>query len=355
MTEVSLSRAALSSNLALVRGRVAPAELMAVVKDDAYGHGLSEIVPMLLREGVRRFGVLDLRSGARVRAMDEDAEIFAWVVDDHDDLRSAIAERIEFGVSDSRLLERLAAAGDTEAGQLPRIHIKIDSGLHRAGVLPGGWAAFVAQVAELQASGSVHLAGVWTHIAEASDEADSAAIALFDDAVTTVTDAGLKPQLRHLAASAASFFRSDARYDLVRVGAFLYGIAPGSGMSAADLGLRPVMTVRAEVVSVDPSEGIALIDVGGVDGLLADAADAVSVTIDGRRHALVSVRPFTSAVRVDADSVRSGAVRPGATVTLFGPGASGEQTITDWADAMGTIGEELATRLGSRGRRSWSD
>lgn len=348
MTEITLSRSALALNLDLVRSRVAPAEVMAVVKDDAYGHGMREVVPFLHDQGVSRFGVLDLDGASRVRVITPDASVFAWVVDDGDDIGAAVADGIELGVSDRRVLERVATSGG--AGQVARVHIKVDSGLHRAGVLPEDWPDFVKRVAELEAKGSIEVAGVWTHIAEASDEADSAAIGVFETAVATARAAGLRPPVRHLAASAAAFSRADARFDLVRVGAFLYGIAPGSGVGPAELGLHPVLTASAPVVDVDPVSGLVRIDCGAVDGMLADAAGAVSVTIRRQRHPLVSVSSFASTVAIDGSEPLP---QVGDSATLFGSGAAGEQTVTEWADAMATIGEELVTRFGRRASRVW--
>lgn len=349
MTRIICSRTALTHNATLIRDRVAPAELMAVVKDDAYGHGLGEVVRALRESGIARFGVLDLDGAARVREWAPDASVFAWVIDDGDDLDTAIRSGIELGVSDRRTLERVARTAEEGGGGAARIHIKVDSGLHRAGILPSDWARFVARVAELAHRRSIRLEGIWTHIAEASEESDSAAIALFEQAVTTTAGAGLRPRLRHLAASAAAYSRHDARFDLVRVGAFLYGIAPGSGVGPAELGLRPVMTAAGRIVAVDGSTGTARIDVGGVDGLLRDTVGAVSVTIRGVRHPLTALSALHSDVRMN------GRIETGDEVLLFGPGTAGEQTITEWADAMGTIGEELAIRV-SRGQpREWTD
>lgn len=349
MMELTVSSSALAHNLDLVRSRVAPAETMAVVKDDAYGHGLKEVVAFLRDRDVSRFGVLDLDGASRVRVIAPDASVFAWVVDDGDDIGAAIADGIELGISDHRVLERVAATG--RAGQVARIHIKIDSGLHRAGVLPDHWPTFVQRAAELEAEGAIRVEGIWTHIAEASDETDTAAIRIFETAIATAGDAGLRPPLRHLAASAAAFSRPDARFDLVRVGAFLYGIAPGSGVGPTDLGLRPALTVSARVVDVDAVSGLARIDCGGVDGMLADAAGAVSVAIRGRRHPLITVSSFASTIGPDS---AAGVPQIGDRAALFGSGAHGEQTVTEWADAMATIGEELTTRFGWHGSRRWA-
>ena len=86
----TVSTAALRHNVRLVRERVAPAELLAVVKDDAYGHGLDPVMDVLLDEGVTRFGALDLPGAFRVRKLAPEAMVFAWVFDRGDDLAEAV-------------------------------------------------------------------------------------------------------------------------------------------------------------------------------------------------------------------------------------------------------------------------
>lgn len=332
-TWAEVDLAAIEHNLAVVRGRVAPAELLAVVKDDAYGHGLEPVVRTLAANGVTRFGALDPETAMRVRDLAPETSVFAWLIDTHDDLDALIEAGTQIGVTDEGSLERVAAPPG-----VAEVHLKFDSGLSRAGVRPEQWRGFVARAAELESAGRLRVVGVWTHISEASDDEDTASISRFESAVEQARGAGLTPRVRHLAASAAAFAREDARFDQVRVGAFLYGIAPGGGIGPADLGLRPAMTLRATVLSVD--EDVAAISYGGALGMLADAAGTVSVTASGVRLPVLTVHDTHSLISsVGAD------LRVGEPVTLFGSGDSGEQTLQEWADAMGTIGEELVTRV----------
>lgn len=340
-----ISTAALRHNIRLVRDRVSPAELMAVVKDDAYGHGLSNVLAVLLDEGVTRFGALDLPGALRMREQAPDATIFAWVFDHGDDLSDALREQIDIGVTDMAVLERVAVAANLTGSAPARIHLKLDTGLHRAGVLPGDWERFVTRAAELQRSGRVVISGLWTHLAEESDDDDSRSIREYGEGLAIAEAHGIRGATRHIAASAASYAREDARFDMVRVGAFLYGIAPGSGVGPRELGLRPVMTLHAPVRQIRQvgERTLAEVGIGGASGILADAAGSVSVALAGRRCPVVAVEPTFLLVDVTG---ADGAV--GETVTLFGDGSAGEQTLQDWADGMGTIGEEIVTRLSAR-------
>lgn len=324
---------ALRDNVALMRDRAAAAELLAVVKDNAYGHGLDEITHTLVASGVDSFGALDAATALRVRQLAPDATVFAWLLDSGDDLRALVAAGVELGVTDLATLNRI---GEAARGSI--VHLKFDSGLSRAGVRGEQWHDFVVRAAQLERAGALRVEGVWTHISEASDDEDTASIARFSAAIGEAVDAGLAPRVRHLAASAAAYARPDARFDRVRVGAFLYGIAPGGGVGPRDLGLRPVMTLCSTVTAVDGTR--ATIDYGGAAGMLADAAGTVSVSIGGVRRPLVAVHDAHSLI--DTGGVE---VSVGDTATLFGSGESGEQSLQEWADAMGTIGEELVTRV----------
>ena len=326
----------LSANIARVREVVAPAELMLVVKDDAYGHGLAPVVRRAHREGVRWIGAFDVETGCRVREIiGAEARIFSWIAASRSEAAAAIAADIDLGVGDAGLLEDVAAEARS-AGAVARVHLKIDTGLHRNGVRPEDWAGFVARAAEHAADGCLDVVGIWSHIAEASDEADDAARALFEDAVADARAAGLTPALRHLAASAASFARAEFRYDMVRVGAFCYGIRPAGGPGEQELGIRPIAALEATVAEADA--GGATVDVGSLDGLPS--------TLAGR----VSFGSPAGARRVTAIGVRShldawpGAA-PGDVVRVYGDGAMGESSATDLAEAIGTIGEEIALRV----------
>lgn len=329
---------ALRANLDRVRATVAPAELMLVVKDDAYGHGLEPVVRTAAAAGVSWFGAFDTRTGAAVRAViGEGARIFAWIAASRDDLDTAIAADLDLGIGDADLLEELVDAAHA-AGATARVHLKIDTGLHRNGVRPEAWPAFVRRAADLQAQGEIDVVGVWSHIAEASDAEDDDARAVFEWALGEAATAGIHPSVRHLAASAASFARAEFRYDMVRVGAFCYGIRSAGGPAADELGLRPIGRLEADVTAVH-GETVE-IGIGALDGLpssLRGGRARIGTPEGGRRLELVGDR------RTVVESWPGAAV--GDTVTMFGPGAHGEGSSTDLAELIGTIGEEIAVRV----------
>ncbi len=324
---------AFARNLRRVRDAVAPAEPMFVVKDDAYAHGLEMLVRRALDEGVRWFGAFDVNTGAAVRAVvGPDARIFVWLIGGADDLAAGIAADLDLGIGDRVLLDDLAAL---PFDGVARVHLKIDTGLHRNGIRPEEWGAALARTSALVAEGRLRFEGIWSHISEASDADDDDARALFLDARDAARAAGLSPRFSHLAASAAGFARGEFREDLVRVGACSYGIRPAGGPSEADLGIEPIASLVATVTSIDPA-GVH-VDVGSAHGLPSALAGRFDVATPGGPRRVETIG-FTSLTVAPW-----GAAEIGEPLTIFGRGAL--SSATDLAELIDTIGEEIALRV----------
>jgi len=323
-----------AANITVVRARVAPAQFMLVVKDDAYGHGIERIVRRAAAEGVRWFGSFDVREAIRARsAAGPDARIFSWLTVGRTEIAEALSADIDLGVGDAGFLEDIAAVA-VAVGARARLHLKIDTGLHRNGIRPEDWPEVLERARALEHEGVVRIVGVWSHIAEASDREDDDARTLFDDAVTAAEAAGFTLEVRHLAASAASFARPEFRYDLVRVGAFCYGVRSAGGPGEADLGIRPIAALSAPVTHV--SEHAVTLGVGSLHGLPSTLA---------RRADLATGRGRVSVQHVDRGHTEVAAwphAAIGDEVTVFGPGAA---SATDLAETIGTVGEEILVRV----------
>jgi alanine racemase len=345
-TEIAVDLDAYRQNLATLEATVAPAGLMAVVKGDAYGHGLIPVAQAAVEYGISWLGALDLHTGLELRSagIGRDISIFAWLLGPDEDYRTAINAGIDLGVSTVHQLNQIADAG---ARTRARLHLKIDTGLHRNGATEAEWPALVGRALELERDGIAEVYAAWTHISEASDEDDSEAISRFEAAVTAAEGLGARFTLRHLAASAAGFLRSDSRFDLVRMGAFTFGIAPGDGIGPEQLGLIPVLTLSSH--AVEGADGRIVLPIGFGDGLSSSVSGRVEVATSGGRRSIGSVS--IDSVTIDSTQVDQLAV--GDRVVFFGSGASGEPTLQEWADSTGTIGEEIVTRLGKHLRRSY--
>jgi alanine racemase len=332
--QLEIDLGAFAHNLDVVRARVAPTELMVVVKDDAYGHGVERIVRRAVEEGVSWFGAFDVQEALRTRAAAGDAaRVFSWLTVGPDEIDAALDADIELGLGDLAFLDDIAAVA-LSTGRTARVHLKIDTGLHRNGIRPEDWDGVVAHARALQDAGAVRVVGVWSHIAEASDAEDDLARAVFEDALRTAQGAGLAIEVRHLAASAASFSRPEFRYDLARVGAFCYGIRSAGGPTERELGLRPVSRLTAPVEHV--GDGSVTIALGSLHGLPSNLATRSSVRIAGERVPLL---------RIEAGHTTLGewaSAAPGERVVVFGAGGA---SATDLAETIDTVGEEILVRV----------
>ncbi|GLI27995.1 alanine racemase [Agromyces rhizosphaerae] len=366
--EAVVDLGAIRANIARIAEEAAPAAVMAVVKADAYGHGALPVARAALEGGARMLGVADVDEALALRAAGVTAPILAWLHDPGLDFVPALEAGIAVGVSSAHQLEQVAAA--VERGAPPAsVHLKVDTGLSRNGVEPARWDAVVRRARELEASGLLTVDGVFSHLANASDADDDAQLAAFRAALEAADAAGLRPGLRHLASTAAALRRPDARFDLVRVGIGMYGLTPyGDGTTGADLGLVPAMTLRGRVAAVrriaagagvsydltwraGAPTTLALVPLGYADGVPRHASGTGRVLLGGE------VRPIVGRVAMDQFLVDAGdaPVATGDEVVLFGDPASGAPTADEWADAAGTIGYEIVTRIGPRVPRTYRE
>ena len=324
-------------NVRTLTAIAAPARTMLAVKADGYGHGMLPIARAALESGADSLAVLDVTAALALREAGIDAQLFAWLHGADTDFRGAIDADIDLGVSSLLELERIVAAGSSRTAA---VHLKIDTGLHRNGASPEDWPKLVR--AALGAEGRVRIAGLWSHLADASPEADEAALAEFQAAVAVAaglgvpTDGAERPIL-HLAASSAGIRMPAARFDLVRFGIAAYGSSPFDDTAARELGMRAPMTVFATVV--DTRDGVAVLDLGTADGIPPSGSGA-QVLLSGHRAVV-------AAVGIDTVDVISAAAI-GDEAIVFGPGDQAEPTAEEWAAWAGTIGDEILARASTR-------
>lgn len=338
--ELRLHTRRLLGNLDAVRARIAPSALMLVLKDDAYGHGLGWTVETAQRAGVEWFGSYDIRSALQVRRLvGSDARIFAWATSTDVEVDEALLHGVDLGVGTAEYLARVVARA-RKLGVRARVHLKIDTGLHRNGLLPEEWPQTVRETRAAESAGALDLVGVWSHLAEASDAEDDDAREVFLSAVRAVEESGRAPEALHLTASAASWWRPELRGSLCRIGAFCYGIRSADGPRLP--GIEPVAELVASVVDV--VDGEAVIAIGSLDGFASTLA-GVPVGTAGGGRTLRSVDHTSATVEGWPG------MGVGDEVRLFGAGDRGELSATTLAERIGTVGEEILTRLTPRVRR----
>ncbi len=352
-----------TSTAELVR-RAGSAAVMAVVKADGYGHGMLPCARAALDAGAQWLGAAKPAEALQLRAAGLDVPILTWLAGPGDDLTAPVAEGIDLSAGAPWMIRKLQAAG-TAAGRPARVHLNVDTGLHREGATSAAWPELLAAALEAAAEETVEIIGIWSHFALADDPGHPtvrAQLAHFREALDVAERAGVRPQVRHLANSAATLATPDAHFDLVRPGISVYGLSPGPLVGrATELGLLPAMTVTADVAltkRVPAGSGVsyghryhtsaestlALIPLGYADGVPRHATNLADVLLGGRR------RRIAGTVCMDQFVVDVGddPVGVGDRVVLFGPGGGGEPTAQDWAEAIGTINYEIVTRIGPR-------
>lgn len=329
--DISLS--AFASNVAIAKRDFAgSAKLMVAVKSNAYGHGQEILAPLALKSGADELAVLDIPTGLQLRRLLPDAPMLSWLLAASSDYRAAIEAGLDLGISHSWQLDALEHAGTSRPA---RIHLKIDTGLHRNGCLPQKWEELCSRAATLEQTGVVQVVAIWSHLADTSVEEDRASLARFHDAVELARGAGLSPQTLHIAASAAGADLPEARLDMVRIGLLAYGVSPFDDRRVEDFGLRPVMSVKARVVRRE--DDYAILGMGWGHGLLPLPADTGFVSIQGSACPILDVGAEETTVRSSAEV--------GEVAVMFGSPSSGSPRAEDWAQWAHTIGDEVITAL----------
>jgi len=362
---VEIDLGAIADNTRELCRRAGSAEVMAVVKADAYGHGLVPSAQAALRGGATWLGVAQLAEARHLRAAGVEARLLTWLYPPGADLAAALEDDIDLSVmAPWSLAEVVAAARAT--GRTARVHLKVDTGLGRGGALGAGWSELLPLAATAQAEGAIEVVGIWSHFAYA-DAPDHPTVRhqqeVFEAAIAEAQRHGIRPALRHLANSAATLTNPSAHYDLVRPGLAVYGLSPVPELgSPTDFGLREAMRVVARLLAVKASPAGQGVSYAHAYTTTADTllglvpmgyADGVPRAAGGRAPVLAGDRRLTIAGRVcmdqfvlDLGADFSGAV--GDEVVLVGRSAAGEPTAQDWAEAAGTINYEIVTRMGPR-------
>lgn len=355
---------AIRHNVRRLAAAASPAKVMAVVKADAYGHGAVPVARAALQAGASWLGVAHISEALALRAAGIDAPLLAWLHTTDSNFGAAVAAGVDIGCSGWELERIVAAAREQE--RPARVHLKVDTGLGRNGCTPEDWDRLVGEAVEYQDQGLLRVVGIFSHLAVADEperpETDQQ-VAAFREAVAIAEDAGVDPEVRHLANTPATLSRPDTHFDLVRAGLGIYGLSPFDGTTSAELGLRPAMTLRtlvSQCKDVPAGQGVsyglryrtsgpstlALIPLGYADGV-PRVATGGPVRVAGKTYPVVG-RIAMDQMVIDLGAEHAGEGLLGAEAVLFGDGAGGGPTADDWARAAGTINYEIVTRISPR-------
>ncbi|MFN2586983.1 MAG: alanine racemase [Actinomycetota bacterium] len=357
---------AIRHNVGVLRALAASAEVMGVVKGYAYGHGNPESARAMVEAGATRLGVarvaeaIHLREagiGVPIHVFTEPPPVAAPVV-----VSLALTPAVYTSAFAASLSEAARAAGATV-----RVHVKLDTGMHRVGLTPEHAVAAATEIARLP---GIEVEGAWSHLAVA-DVPDHPftrkQLDLFLELTESMERAGLRLAYRHIANSAATLALPASHFDLVRCGVACYGLWPGEALTgSADLRSALALKARVNLVkrvpagdalsyglqyTVPQEATVITVPAGYADGYDRRLSGRASVIVGGRRYR-VSGTVCMDQFMVDAgrDEVEVGAI-----ATLVGRDGAEVVTAEELAGLIGTIKYEVTTRIPSRVPRVFVD
>ncbi|MFA5883534.1 MAG: alanine racemase [Acidimicrobiia bacterium] len=357
---VTVDLDAIRDNVRGLAALAAPAGVLATVKADAYGHGAVPVARAALAAGATWLGVAFVEEGVELRDAGIDAPVLLLSEPPPAAAATVVARRLTPFVYTAAGIDALAAAAG-EAGTRLAVHLKVDTGMHRVGC-PADDAVGLAE--RIAGHDTLVLEGLATHLAvadEAGHAYTDAQLATFDAVVAAVTEAVGRPPILHAANSAGALAYPRARFDLVRVGITMYGIAPAPEVAVV-VPLHPALSLHARVSFVknlpagarvsyglryelaQPSR-VVTVPVGYADGVPRGLGSTGGAVLVGGRRCPIAGTVTMDQLLVD---VGDADVRVDDEVVLLG--TQGDEAIDaqEWAERLDTIPYEVVTRLGGR-------
>ncbi len=358
-TVAVIDKGALKHNYRELRKRISPGTgVMAVVKADAYGHGDTGVAGVLESLGCECFAVATVEEGERLRqaGIKRPVAVLGGIYAGQiEELFALDLTPVIFDMDTSRMLDREAS----RLGVVKNIHVKIDTGMGRLGVLPHEVAPFFEELKKL---GHLRVEGVLSHFSEAGDRDFSILqLELFKDSIKKIRTLGFAPEVIHMANSAALVDLRESHFNLVRPGIMLYGSYPSEEFKDR-INLRPVMTLRTALLHVkrlppgrpvsygrtfvtERESLIGVLPIGYADGLPRELSNSGEVLVRGRRVPIVGLVCMDLTM---VDLTALGRVNAGEEVVVMG-GQGGERiTAEEVARRAGTISYEIFTNISSR-------
>jgi len=335
---------ALHYNVRQLKARIGQVPLMAVVKADAYGHGVGHVVPILREVGVGAFGVANVPEAIQLRALGVDEPILVFAQPLPAYLPAFVIHGLDVTVGSEEVAEAVLRSGGPY-----RVHVKVDTGMHRLGIAPD---KAVSVIERLRAARHVALIAVWTHLATA-DEADLSFAREQIARLDAVVRACAEPVQTHIANSGgvAQLPESVTGRALVRPGGLLYGL-PSTPTLAQAVDTRPVMRLVSRVVNVqeiganetvsygrtwkaDVPTLVATVAAGYADGIPRQLSNRGTVSIEGERYPIAG-RICMDMLMVDLGprSPKNARIRAGQEVVLMGSDGPDAMELAGLADTI---------------------
>ena len=358
----------ISHNVAIVAQRTAPVQVWAVVKANGYGHGAIQVANAALAGGATGLCVAIVDEGVALRRAGITAPILLLSEQPAELADLIVGYQLTPTVTTTRGAAVLAASA-AAADQTIKVHIKVDTGMHRVGVAPNETVSLASFVSSYE---SLTIEGVYTHFAVADDPshvANASQLSAFNAVLDDLSSRGINPPLVHAANSAAALANEPSRFTMVRLGIAMYGLRPGPGVAELCAGLIPAMSLKARVSAVRWVEAGEAVSYGLVRPLTKGSliatvpigyADGVPRAL-GRTNIQVLLngvpRSFAGTITMDQlmiDCESDSSVTVGDEVVLIGKQGEHSVTADDWAEALGTIGYEIVCGISPRIFRRYS-
>ncbi|NBD15729.1 MAG: alanine racemase [Cyanobacteria bacterium] len=352
---VEINETALSHNVKAIKQLLSPdTRLMAVVKADAYGHGAVKVAKTVINAGGDAFAVATLQEGIDLRLAEITAPILVLgAINTVEEIQALSRWHLEPTLC-SPQQGRFFAETLRKMGKTLPVHLKLDTGMSRLGVL---WEDAVSFVSSIRGYPELEIKSLYSHLATA-DEKDDTFMRLqrerFESAIAQLKTINFTPPCLHLANSAATLRDARFHYDLVRIGLALYGLSPSPELAGITR-LKPALQVKARITQIkdlpagagvsyghqfvtDRPCRIAVVGIGYADGVPRNLSNRLKVLLKEKRVSQIG------AITMDQlmlDVTHCDNVQPGDMVTLIGEEGQDRITAEDWAQALGTISWEI--------------
>ena len=343
----------------------ASVRLMAVVKANAYGHGMAECAQTAIEAGASMLGVAFACEGAALRKAGITIPILVLAQESYTYIPDLVDNSLTISLTSFSMLDELKKVIENNR-RTCRVHIKVDTGMGRIGVQPDDATGLVE--AALKTSG-VTVEGIYSHFPSADFEDEDFTrkqIERFSSLLDNLDRKGIKPEIVHICNSAALIKFPEAHFDLVRPGIMTFGLSPYSG-SEKKLALEPVLSLVSRIVFIKEVLAGFAVSYGGTfvtkrASRLATVpvgyADGYRRHLSNRGKAIVNgiVVPVAGRVCMDQtvfDITDAGDVREGDPVILIGSHGDARISVENIACTLGTISHEIVTGITSRVSRTF--
>jgi alanine racemase len=359
-TWVEVDLGAVAANVAALRAQAAAPRLMAVVKADGYGHGMVPVARAALAGGADWLAVALVEEGRELRAAGVEAPVLVLFEPPVEAIPALLDARLTPAVYSPAFVEALSRAALDRGGEPVAVHLKLDTGMRRAGVPQSCWEEALRQVARAP---GIRVEGLWSHLAMSSEPGHpftAHQAREFRRGLGLAAKFGLDPDLIHLCNSGGTLFLHAEHHGMVRPGIAVYGLEPAPGV-AHGCPLRPALSFRSRLSLVKPlaageavSYGlrwtaksdavIGTVPAGYADGVVRALSNRGEVVLRGRRV------PIAGSVCMDQFLVDATGLdaRPGDDVVLIGAQDDARVTADDWAAWLDTINYEIVCGIGKR-------